>query len=126
MPAVIARVLEAMTHIFEQLSRAGLLDDALPKLTGLPILYSPNAGKGAKGWLSAYALYREKKVGTKAPVQHRGSDKNVARISERGQLAEPAVRVVRQGVHEQMKFKRPMEGSWGELKRCAVAWAPSL
>lgn len=31
---------------------------------------------------------------------------------------------MRQGVLEQMKFKRPMEGSWGELKRCAVAWAP--
>jgi len=79
---------------------AGQFDSALPRLTALPLLYSPSAGKGAPQWKKAKALYEDKKVGTQALLEHRGRDPQTARNPVWGELAENAVRIVRMAAVE--------------------------
>jgi hypothetical protein len=90
----LALFIELMVARFERLVEVGLFDSALPRLTALPLLYSPRAGKGAPQWKKAKRLYEQKKVGTQALLEHRGRDPQTARNPVWGELAENAVRVV--------------------------------
>jgi hypothetical protein len=90
----LARFIELMVARFERLVEVGLFDSALPRLTALPMLYSPRAGKGAPEWKKAKILYEQKKVGTQALLEHRGRDPQTARNPVWGELAENAARVV--------------------------------
>jgi hypothetical protein len=90
----LARFIELMVVRFERLVEAGQFDSALPRLTALPMLYSPHAGKGAPQWKKAKALYEDKKVGTQALLEYRGRDPQTARNPEWGELAEISARVV--------------------------------
>jgi hypothetical protein len=96
----LARFVELMVVRFERLVEVGAFDSALPRLTALPMLYSPSAGKGAPEWEKAKTLYTEKKVGTQALLRYRGRDPQAARNPVWGELAEIAARVVRQAAVE--------------------------
>ncbi len=96
----LARFIELIVVRFERLVEAGQFDPALPRLTALPLLYSPQAGKGALQWKKAKTLYEDKKVGTQALLEHRGRDPQTARNPVWGELAEVAARIVRQAAVE--------------------------
>jgi hypothetical protein len=96
----LARFIELMVVRFERLVEVGQFDSALPRLTGLPMLYSPRAGKGAPQWKKAKTLYQQKKVGTQALLEYRGRDPQTARNPVWGELAEIAVRVLHQAAVE--------------------------
>jgi len=91
----LARFIELMIVRFERLVEIGAFDSALPRLTALPLLYSPHAGKGAPEWEKAKAIYQQKKIGTEALLRYRGRDPQTARNPVWGELAEIAARVVR-------------------------------
>ncbi|MFZ3376263.1 MAG: hypothetical protein WA183_11985 [Chthoniobacterales bacterium] len=90
----LARFIELMVIRFERSVEDRLFDSALPRLTALPMLYSPRAGKGASEWEKAKALFDQKKVGTQALSVYRGRDPHTARNPVWGELAENAARIV--------------------------------
>jgi hypothetical protein len=90
----LARFIELMVIRFERSVEDGLFDSALPRLTALPMLYSPRAGKGASEWKKAKTLFDQKKVGTQALLEYRGRDPQTARNPLYGELAENAARIV--------------------------------
>ena len=77
--AYTARFVEALIQRFERLVETGKLDGVLPRLAGLPILYSPNAGKGAGRWEYAARLCKEKRVGSESLLEYRDTDSALAR-----------------------------------------------
>jgi hypothetical protein len=89
----VASLMELTVMRFERLIESGKLDSELPKLSSLPMLYSPVAGKGAAAWLKAKNLYQAKKVGKKGLLEFRGRDPYAARVTVWGELAELGVRV---------------------------------
>ena len=105
-----------IVRVFEALVGAGEFRDVLPRLIGLPLLYSPSAGKGAGGWERARDLWEMNKMGAAALTKHRGTDSCVARNPTWGQLAEAAVGLARWAA---MQFR-----DVAALRSRAVEWAP--
>ena len=103
-PEYVARLMEGLVKRFERLVEAGKLDDALPKLSGLPMLYSTEAGTGATHWKPAHDLYLAKRVGVDGPLQHRGVNSASAAPPWR-ELAADAVWVVQAAVVELAHFQ---------------------
>lgn len=99
-PGHFAILIEALVWRFEGLVRAGALDEVLPRLTALPILYSPRNGKGASEWEMAKQLFEDKNVGKGASTVHRGSESVVARRVEFGIVAAECARLVRLAGYE--------------------------
>ncbi len=89
----LARLLEAAVERFENLVQSGAMDDVLPRLTALPVLYSLYAGTGGRQWKRARAVFEDKKVGTKSVSAHRGKDPAAAKDPIWGLLAAESVKV---------------------------------
>lgn len=86
-PGHFAKLMEVLVWRFELLVRDGVFDEALPRLSGLPILYSPRNGKGASQWEMARQLFESKRVGTDAFAEHSGLESSVARRIDFGVAA---------------------------------------
>jgi len=93
--AYLARLLEGAVERFENLVQTGAMDEVLPRMAALPVLYSPYAGKGSPEWKWARELFEAKKVGTEAVSAHRGSNYAATRNSSWKMLAIEAVKVAR-------------------------------
>lgn len=72
-PAYAARLIATLVEKFEPLVEKGCFDEVLPRLPGLPILYSPKAGKGAGGWKHAAELFEKKGIATDCLQEHWGT-----------------------------------------------------
>jgi hypothetical protein len=95
-PAYAAHLMVALLEPFQRLVETGKLDEVLPRLTGLPILYSPRSGIGASEWQHARQLYDLKRVGAECMQEHRGNDSGLARNSMWRHLSADTVRVIQQ------------------------------
>ena len=93
--AYLARLLEGAVARFENLVQTGAMDEVLPRMAALPVLYSLYAGKGSPEWKWARELFEAKKVGTEAVSAHRGSNYAATRNSSWKMLAVEAVKVAR-------------------------------
>lgn len=104
----VAIFIEMMVVRFERLVDSGAFDSALPRLTALPMLYSPRAGKGAPGWERARKKYDEKRVGSAGLVEYRGHNPAASRTPIWGELAEMSVRVawIAAGQFEEFRAQR--------------------
>ena len=120
-PFRIARLFEAMTHVFENMVKSGVLDQALPHLGALPILYSPKAGGGATDWVRAKDLYIKKGIGTQALCKSRGLTFDTSRTPVWAELAETVVRVINQARLE-LSPAADTPNACGALIDRAVAW----
>jgi hypothetical protein len=101
---LLAQLIESTLERFSRLIEAGKMDEALPSLSALPILYSPKAGKGAANWVRAKDLYHGKKVGTKSAAPYLSHDSIANRNVVWAQLAEDTMRVVHLAALDQSKM----------------------
>lgn len=116
-PKYLARLIHLVVTRFERLVIGGVLDDVLPRLDSLPLLYSVTAGNGAAKWIWARKLFKAKQVGEDASVLHgRSVDLCEKRTLQWRSLAEDAVAVARDASLEIAHFD--------ELRRRAVASWP--
>lgn len=93
---------------FEVLVGSGHFDATIPRLPGLPVLYSPYAGKGAKQWSYAVEICERKRLGSDSPLAYRNADSKLARNSTWRHLAYDAVWISQQAVLEIPIFMRLM------------------
>lgn len=67
-PSAVGRLVEAMMVNFRVSLEAGIMDEVLPRMSGLPVLYRDDLPLGAGRWEWAAQIYRDKMVGQKAPA----------------------------------------------------------
>lgn len=111
----VVRLVYLIVQQFERMVAGGVVDEMLPGLNALPLLYSITAGNGASKWAWALKLFKEKGVGTHANAQHGRSDAVGTRTLQWRFLAEDASTVARYAALELAKFD--------ELKGRAVGCA---
>lgn len=104
-PAYAARFMVAFLQRFEHLVETGKLDEVLPRLSGLPILYSPLAGKGAGEWKYAAEICADKRVGSDCILEYRNSDSELARSTTWRHLAYDSVWVVQDAALKMPTFR---------------------
>lgn len=112
---MIPAYVESLVANFLNLLEQGLLDEAAPNLTSLPILYSTQMGQGASKWLSAKQLFQEKGVATRALCSRRGSSPASARNQVWGELAECSIRVAHDASKRLLELQ-PLLNNASELK----------
>src|SRR5262249_30313864 len=104
-PGHLAKLIELVVWRFELLVRSGALDDVLPRLTALPMLYSPQNGKGAAQWKQAKELFESRRVGQDSFAIHHGLEPHVARRIDYGTFAAHVARLLWQASLELPVFK---------------------
>jgi hypothetical protein len=104
-----AKLLEATVWRFQLLVNDGVFDEVLPRLSGLPMLYSPENDKGAKKWLAARNLFHSKKVGTDAFSTHRGLESALTRRIDFGITASHAAHLLHYASLEFPELKKLRE-----------------
>jgi len=90
-PLYVTKLVRLIVEQFERLVLGGALDETLPKLNALPLLFSPTAGNRASKWEWAVELFKRKRVGADAPLVHRSQDTDQTRAAEWRLIAKEAV-----------------------------------
>ena len=104
-PAYAAWMMEALLQPFQRLVETGKLNEVLPRLPALPILYSPHAGLGAGEWQHARQLFDSKRVGAECMQEHRGNDGELGRNPMWRHLAYDTVWVIQYALLELPRFR---------------------
>jgi hypothetical protein len=123
-PAYAGWFMVAFLQRFERLVETGQLDDVLPRLSGLSLLYTPHAGVGAGEWAHAARLYEAKAVGTQTLLEYRGPDAQVARNTRWRHLAYDTVWVVQDAALNLPRLERlreQAESSFGVVRKLTQA-----